>query len=73
MWVLRHVFREQNRTTDCMAKEEAARLGNFGDLKVFMSPPNFVQNQLYLDSVKTVYPRKLASNDSYVGQDMAYG
>lgn len=71
-WVLWHVFREQNRTADYIAKEGAS-LGNFGNMKVFIDPPNFVLNHSHADSMGTPYLRRLANSNIHSGRDVAYG
>lgn len=40
---------------------------------MFVNLPEFIQIQLHRDSTGTTYPRKLAINDSYSGQDVAFG
>lgn len=55
-----------------MAKEGAS-LEFFGDIKVFLNAPKFMQNLLVIDFVSTTYPRILAINDSYSGRDMTFG
>lgn len=52
---------------------EGARLGHFGNLKVYMNPPNFVQEQLHMDTVGMEYRRKIATSESYAGRDVIYG
>lgn len=71
VWVIRYVFRKQNRTVDRIAKEEAS-LGHFGDIKHFLNVLEFMQNLLVMDSVGTTYPSKLAINDFYAGWDVSF-
>lgn len=53
--------------------QEGASGGHFGNVKVFVTPPEFVWNLLFKDSLGTVYPRKFINNDSYSDRDMAFG
>lgn len=70
--VLCHDFREQNRTADCKAREGAS-LGSFGNLNIFLDPPDFVLNHIYADSVGTLYPRNLANINSHWSRNVASG
>lgn len=70
--VLRHAFREQNQLADRMAKEGASQ-GRLGDVRVFVTPPEFAQDLLLADSQETLYRRKIISTNSYAGRDVAYG
>lgn len=53
--------------------KEGARKGYFGNVKFFATPLKFVQNMLLKDSIGTTYPRKVVSNNSYLGQNEAFG
>lgn len=55
-----------------MAKE-GAKTGSTGDVKVFVSLPEFVESLILADSVGTIYFRNVSTNDSYAGRDMASG
>lgn len=70
-WKLRHTYREQNQTTDLMAKE-GTKYDHFGDIRIFVFSPLFVQGTICIENSGTSFPRnQTVSNLSYSGWDVA--
>lgn len=85
VWELCHTFREQNQTTNLMAKEGAqhdrfgdrilgAKYDLFGDTTIFIVSSLFVQEKLCIDNSEISFSRKHTTNSiSYSNSNVALG
>lgn len=71
VWELHHAYREQNQIANLMAKE-GARYDHFGDKRVFVLPPPFIEEALCKDVSGPSFPRKQTTIKlSYSGRDVS--
>lgn len=70
-WGIRHIFREQNRVANQMAKEGREK-GNFCDVSIFEVPLMFMRDYYTTDILGTTAIRKVRNNSSfYASRDVA--
>ncbi|KAG5621757.1 hypothetical protein H5410_006975 [Solanum commersonii] len=68
--MLMHIFREQNKVADKLSKE-GLKCKVYGDSNFLLVPPVFVNQQVWADTLGTMYSRNINLNYYVNGPSMS--